>query len=265
MSRTLDKGLNLLTLVAEGFDTLGDLARASGLPKSTVHRLTQVLVHHHLLRYQGHRFRLDYRLLQLSELARQQLDYLTVARPHLEEVSRRTSETVHLGVLADGHITYLEKIEGSRGLQMRSHVGLRVPAQTTALGKTLIASLPLEEWPSHLLDLAPKTDSSITWPDAMRDELATIRRQGYALDLEENEPGIRCIAVPVWDASGRAIAAISISGATVYLTDARIRELVPIARACAQTISRELGADDTPGGETRHAPSSGVREEEDAR
>lgn len=265
MSRTLDKGLNLLSLVAEGVDSLSDLARASGLPKSTVHRLTHVLVEHHLLRYQDQRFRLDYRLLQLSELARRQLDYLTVARPHLEEVSRRTSETVHLGVLSDGHITYLEKIEGSRGLQMRSHVGLRVPARTTALGKMLIAGLPEEAWSLHLLDRAPKTDRSITEPDAMRDELATIRRQGYALDLEENEPGIRCIAVPIWDASGRAIAAISISGATVYLTDARMRELVPIARACAETVSRELGAENAARPETRHAPTAGARWEEDTR
>lgn len=241
VSRALQKGLHLLSYVAEGHDTLGELARVSDLPKSTVHRLTAVLVRERLLRYQDQRFRLDYRLLELSETARRQLDYVSVARPHLEAVSRRTTETVHLGVLSDGHIVYLDKVQGTRGLQIGSHVGLRVPAQTTALGKMLIASLPPEAWSDHLLDVPPRTEASITERDAMLDELAAVRRQGYAVDREENEPGTRCVAAPVWDASGRVLAAISISGASLYLTDARLRELIPVVRECARTVSHELG------------------------
>lgn len=246
MSRALEKGLHLLSCVADGHDTLGELARVSGLPKSTVHRLTTVLVDQRLLRYQDRRFRLDYRLLELSAAARRQIDYVAVARPHLEELSARTSETAHLGVLGNGHIVYLEKVEGDRGLQLRSYVGLRVPAQTTALGKMLIACRPPHEWRSHLLEVTPRTPRSITDRALMHDELVRVRAQGFALDLEENEPGTRCVAAPVWDASGHVIAAISISGASIYLSDARVRELVPVVRETAQAVSRDLGGGDVP-------------------
>jgi DNA-binding IclR family transcriptional regulator len=139
VSRALEKGLMLLSLIAEGHDTLPRLARVSGMIKSTAHRLAAVLVRQGLLRNREGRFVLGYRFLELSERARRQTGYLTVARHHLESLSSETGETVHLGELADGHVVYLEKIEGQRSLQMRSYAGLRVPART-ALG---IDSSPL--------------------------------------------------------------------------------------------------------------------------
>ncbi|MEX2541963.1 MAG: IclR family transcriptional regulator [Trueperaceae bacterium] len=246
MSQALEKGVQLLGFVAEGDDTLPKLAKVSGWPKSTIHRLAAVLVEQGLLRYQDHRYLLGYRLLELSEKAKRQLSYLQVAKPQLEEVSRRTRETIHLGELAEGHIIYLEKIPGERGLQMRSHVGLRTPAQVTALGKVLIAHRPRAEWESHLFDLPPRTERSITDRNELLRELEAVRRQGYALDREENEPGTRCVAAPLWDSSGRIIAAISISGASIYIDEARQMELVPVALECARNISRNLGGGEAP-------------------
>lgn len=246
MSRALHKGLTLLSLVAEGHGTLAELSRASGLPKSTVHRLTGVLAQQRLLRYEARRFQLDYGLLELSEKARRQLDYLSVARPHLHELSRRTGETVHLGVLRDAHIVYMDKIEGQRGLQMRSYVGLRSPARTTALGKVLIAHRPRAEWDDHLSEAPARHQPAEPRRTELTRELARARELGVAFDLEENEPGTRCIAAPVWDASGRVIAAVSISGACLYLTDARLRELAPILRDCTEAVSRQLGGGDAP-------------------
>ena len=246
MSQALEKGLELLAHVAAGEDTLPKLTRASGWPKSTVHRLAAVLVDRGILRYQEHRYLLGYKLLEFSEKAKRQLSYLQVAKPHLEAVSQQTRETVHLGELADGHIIYLEKIEGHRGLQMRSHVGLRTPAQVTALGKALIANLPRDEWEEHLLDLPMRTESSITGRDELIRELEAVRRQGYALDREENEPGTRCVAAPIWDSSGKVIAAVSISGASIYIDEKRQMELVPVALDCARKISRDLGGGEVP-------------------
>jgi DNA-binding IclR family transcriptional regulator len=255
LSQALAKGLELLSLVGEGSDTLSKLVTASGLPKSTVHRLTAVLVSHGLLRSREHHFVLGHRLLELSEKARRQLHYLAVARPFLEAVSMSTSETVHLGELSAGHIVYVEKVEGMRNLQLRSHIGLRSPAQTTALGKVLIASLPREEWEQHLLDLPPRPQTSNVTKKALLAELEIVRSQGYALDREENEPGTRCVAAPIWNASGKAVAAMSISGASVYITPERQASLIPVVLDCANTISKELGAEvASAGGKGRHEP-----------
>jgi DNA-binding IclR family transcriptional regulator len=241
MSQTLKKGLQILTFVSVGEDTLPKLTRASGWPKSTVHRLASVLVDQGLLRNRDHHYLLGHRVLELGETARRQISYVQVAKPFLEAVSRRTSETVHLGELADGHIIYLEKIAGQRGLQMRSHVGLRTPAQITALGKVLIAHRPRQEWESHLHDVPARTEHTITDRGAVLHELEVVRRQGYALDREENERGTRCVAAPVWDSTGEVIAAVSISGASIYIDEKRQIELVPVVQACAEAISTELG------------------------
>lgn len=246
MSRALDKGLSLLGHVADGNDTLPELVRTSGLPKSTVHRLASVLIDQGLLRYRDNRYVLGYRLLELSEKARRNLDYLSVARPHLRDTSNETLETVHLGELSDGYIVYLEKIPGQRGLQMSSRIGLRVPAQTTALGKVLIAYRPRSEWSRHLLDIPPRTPQSKTDEQALLAELEEVRRTGYALDREENEPGTRCVAAPIWDDRGQVFAAISVSGAAIYITEERQRELLPVVIDCAHRISKDLGGGEAP-------------------
>lgn len=246
MSRALEKGLTLLSLVAEGRDSLPGLVAASGLPKSTVHRLAAVLVDRELLRYQDNRYILGYRLLELSEKAKRGIDYLAVARPHLESMAEETSEAVHLGELTGSHIVYLEKVEGERSLQMKSRVGLRVPAQATALGKVLISCRPRAEWESHLLDDSPATEATPIRKTPLFQELAAVRDQGYAFDREEHEPGIRCVAAPLWDATGRVVAAISISGAAIFLTEQRQQELLPVLLGCTRTISRELGGGAAP-------------------
>lgn len=245
MSRALEKGLKLLSLIAEGHDTLPRLAQVSGIPKSTAHRLTAVLAAQGLLRYREGRFILGYRLLELSEKAKRHIGYLTVARSHLEALSAETGETVHLGELADGHIVYLEKIEGQRSLQMRSHVGLRVPARTTALGKVLIASRPPAEWEGHLT-VGAESAPSVAARRTSFEELTRVRRQGYAVDREENEPGTCCVAAPVWSAEGKVIAAISISGAAMYITEQRQKELVPSLTQTARAVSHDLGGGERP-------------------
>ena len=251
MSRALEKGLDLLSLVAEGHDTLASLTEASGLPKSTVHRLARVLIAKELLRYEESKYGLGHRLLELGGRARRQLSYVAVARPRLQATSDATLETVHLGELSDTHVVYMEKIDGRRELQMRSYVGLRIPAQTTAMGKVLIAFRPEEEWEGYLEHLPEKTANSITDPRAFREELQRVRERGYGFDDEENEPGVRCVAAPIWDAAGQVIAAVSISGASVYITPERLQRLVPEALACARSISTELGGGDGPEREER--------------
>ena len=242
MSRSLDKSLALLDHVAAGAQSLAELVDRSGLTRSTVHRLAGVLVEHGFLRSENHRYHLGYRLMDLGELAKQQVRLPALARRHMKALSAATQETIHLGELSSSDIVYLEKIEGERGLQMRSRVGLTSLAATTAMGKTIIAHKPEHEWAYYFREAPPRTPNTITRLDDFLAELKTVRGQGYAYDREENELGICCVAAPVRDASDHVVAAISLSGAVVYLPGQRLEGLVKDVVDCANAISRELGA-----------------------
>lgn len=241
MSRSMDKALDLLGHVGEGAQTLTELAAASRLPKSTAHRLAGVLVDHGFLRVAGHHYFLGYRLMELGELAKRQVRLPALARRHMEATASSTLETVHLGELVGTDIIYLEKIEGARGLQMRSRVGLASHAATTAMGKAIIASRPEATWSDYFRDDPPRTPHTITSRDAFAAELRATRARGFAFDRQENELGICCVAAPVWDAAGQAVAAVSISGAVVYIPPERLDALAEEVVACATAISRELG------------------------
>jgi len=242
MSQSMEKSLGLLEHVADGAETLGELARRSGFPKSTVHRLTSVLVEHGFLRVSGHRFRLGYRLMDLGERARQQVSLPRIARRHMEALGAATRETVHLGELVELDIVYLDKVDGARGLQMRSRVGLASPAGATAMGKAMIAFLPEEAWSRYLDGVEPRTANTITSAEAFAAALNEVRRTGVAFDREENEEGICCVAAPVRDATGEVIAAVSLSGAVIFLPTGRLNALAEDIMECAAGISRDLGA-----------------------
>lgn len=242
MSQSMEKALGLLDFVAVDGHSLGELASLSGFPKSTTHRLAGVLLSHGFLRNEGNRYYLGYRLMELGELAKNQIHLPSLARKHMLEVSTATQETLHLGELVGTNIIYLEKVDGGRGLQMRSRVGLTAPAQTTAMGKAIVAHLPEEHWSEYFVNAEVRTPNTITSVAGFLEELRVTRGRGYAFDREENEVGISCVAAPIWNAEGRVVAAVSVSGAVVYLPPERLEELARAVVRCANAISRELGA-----------------------
>jgi DNA-binding IclR family transcriptional regulator len=242
MSRSMEKALDLLDYVANDGRSLGELASLAGLPKSTTHRLAGVLLSHGFLRNESNRYFLGYRLMELGELAKRQIHLPSLARKHMLATSAATHETLHLGELVGTNIIYLEKVDGGRGLQMRSRVGLTAPARTTAMGKAIVAHLPEERWPRYFVDAEARTPNTITSVDAFFAELRATRERGYAFDREENEVGICCVAAPIWNAEGYVVAAVSVSGAVVYLPPERLEALARAVVRCANAISRELGA-----------------------
>ncbi|AFV77381.1 IclR family transcriptional regulator [Thermus oshimai] len=242
-TQTLARGLALLEKVGEGVHTLEGLARALGVPKSTAHRLARALVQAGYLRHQPRRgYALGPKLIRLGFQAHAQQELLLLARPHLEWLRDRTGETVHLGVLEGGEVVYVDKLPGRRELQLASRVGSRFPAQSTALGKALLAHLPEEVWARHFVPGLRRTPRTIGDLEAFREELRCTRARGYALDLEENEVGVRCVAAPIRDGQGQVVAAVSVSTAAVYLDEARIQEVAPLVQEAARRISAELGA-----------------------
>lgn len=242
MTKSLGKAFLLLELIAEGRRTLTDIARESNLPPSTAHRLLADLVRYGVVEQHDRSYRLGVRLIEYGEKAKREQPIGQVAREPMRQLAELTQETVHLGILDDADIVYVEKVSGKRGLQMASYVGLRTPAQCTAMGKVLIAAEPADTWPDRYQDIPPRTANTIQSLEEFLVEIERVKERGYALDQEENEVGIRCVAAPIRGSDGSVLAAVSLSGATIYITDERQQQLVPEVLRCADAISRGLGA-----------------------
>lgn len=241
-SRTLVRGLEVLHAVSCGHAELGDLATTLGLTRSTTHRLASTLVEHRYLSFTPRvGYSLGPKLLELGFIAGRQMNVTKAAREHLELLSSGSGDTVHLGVLEGGKVLYLDKIPGSRRVDISSRIGERQPLRSTGLGKALL----LDEPTARLRDIYEAEQREgfrysvelSEWLGRMKD----YRASGVAFDLEENEDRVRCVAAPIRDVSSKIVAAISLSSAGQYMDDTRMERLTADVKAAAEAISRDLG------------------------
>jgi DNA-binding IclR family transcriptional regulator len=241
-SRTLVRGLEILNAVSCGHTELGDLAETLGLTRTTIHRLASTLIDHRLLVFTPRAgYALGPKLLELGFIASRQMSVTKVARAHLEALCDLSGDTVHLGVLDRGKVLYLDKIPGSRRLDVSSRIGDRQPLRSTGLGKALL----LDEPEIRLQEIfrAEKREglaypvSASEWLRRMSD----YRTTGVAFDLEENPDRVRCVAAPIRGVDGKIVAALSLTSASQYLDDARMALLSRDVLATAHAVSQELG------------------------
>ncbi|MGB9885642.1 MAG: IclR family transcriptional regulator [Moorellales bacterium] len=244
---SVDNALQILELLAEPDKecTAGELAAQLGLSRTTAFRLLATLELHGFVRQNpaSGRYRLGLKLLQLGGVVLKSLRLNDEARPILRDLVAQCGETVHLAVLDAGELVFIEKIESPRPFRMGSYVGARMPAYCTATGKLLLAYLPEDELVRYLrtTELKRYTARTITDPRDLALHLATIRAEGIAVDLEESEEGLMCIAAPIWSASGkRVLAAVSISGPVTRLKP-RQEELAERVREAGLKISQAMG------------------------
>jgi DNA-binding IclR family transcriptional regulator len=220
-----------------------EISRQLGMHKSTVYRLLSTLQEEGFV-YQvdGNRYRLGWKVFELGvSVPAWQAIRQPVLRV-LESLVGETGETAHLAILDEREVLYVEKVEALRSLRMPSAVGRRVPVHCTALGKVLIAGLEDGELSAAIYSSPLKafTGNTITDPDRLREEIAHVRRQGYAVDREEIEDGLMCIGGPVVDDEGRTCAAVSISGPSPRILSHLERHADAVQHAC-HSLSRELG------------------------
>ncbi len=229
--------------------SIRDLSAKIKLPKGTTHRLLSSLSYFGYVR-QDPRTRdylLGFKLVELGNLLLSQLDLRKEAEPYLRDLADRTRETVHMVVLDRGEVVYIEKMETAHdtgGLRMASRIGYRNPPHSCAVGKVLLADLPDHDLTQFVKEfgLPKKTESTITDPLRLKEHLETVQTQGYALDDEENEKGIRCVAAPIRNEAGRAVAAISISGPAFRVTRKLVQDrLKKEVMQTALKISQRLG------------------------
>jgi IclR family KDG regulon transcriptional repressor len=223
---------------------ISELSKRLVLPKSTVHRLASTLADAGMLEQNQEtgRYRLGLVMFELGSLVRRKMDFSSTAKPYLMDLRESTGETVHLTVLGQTSVVYINTLESKQSIRMTLDVGLRKPAYCTAEGKALLAFKPPEVVEQIAAAGMPaRTPKTITDLAAFQKELAAVRARGYAFGDEEYEEGLRCIAAPVRDHYGNVIATVSIAGPSQRLTKKVMESYAAVVMDTAENISLRLG------------------------
>lgn len=221
------------------------IAQLVELDKATVTRLLRTLIEAgYVIQDEGsRRYRLTGKLLWLAHGVAARLDLRAIVHPHLTALRDELGETVHLGLLEDLRVVYVDKVEAANSIQLVSRVGQTMPLHSTALGKAMLAVLPEAERELTFarMDFGPRTDRTIRDVATFREEILLTQLRGYATDDRENEPDGSCVGAAIVRPDGRPAGAISISGPFFRVRD-RFSEFGGRARAVAAAIEAELGA-----------------------
>jgi DNA-binding IclR family transcriptional regulator len=237
--RSVDRALTLLEAFGES-ETLGvtQLAGRAALPKSTTHRILVMLEQRGVVERTGNKYRLGIRLFELgNRVPFGASDVREVALPFVCELFEATEQTVHLAVLGESQVVYLMKLRAPACRTAPTRIGARMPAHSTALGKALLAYSSSRKLANLLsMPLRPYTVKTIVIPRMLVEHLKGVRREGIAWDREETQYGLVCVAAPILDPTGRAIAAVSVAG-DPRRVDSHAAAVRRTALAIAQCIS----------------------------
>lgn len=242
----LEKAVRILDLVAQSSHELSasEICSALAIPKATAFLLLTVLERYELLKKNANgRYAIGIKLYKLGLSYIPELDIVKVAHPHLEALMHTTSFTAHAGILDDGRILFVDKVEPNAFVRFSTFPGMRSDIHMSSLGKAIAAYLPQEQV-QHIIStvgLGAYTPKTITDPARFATELAHIRATGYAVEDEEGELNVRCIGAPIFDVSNKIVAALSITALLSQLPDAAIATTGQHVCQAAQRVSAELG------------------------
>jgi IclR family KDG regulon transcriptional repressor len=245
--QAVERALLILDLFDERTPELKitEISTRMGLHKSTVHSLVKTLQAHGYMEQDMDtgKYRLGMQLVEKGQQLLQSMDIRQVAKTSLEQFTQSTGQTTHLVILDGDEGVYIDKVEGHLAPIRYSRVGRRVMLHTSSVGKLLCAYQP-EQWIDGLLErheFVRLTEKSITDSAAFRRELEWVKECGYAVDNEENELGVRCAAVPVFDHRGHTAAAISVSTLRSRVDDVGLDNLIAELKQTAAEVSQRLG------------------------
>ena len=244
---SVDKALAILEFMAsrDGSAALAEIGQVLSLNASTTHHLLSTLKNRGFVEQEPstRRYYLALKCFEVGQAARFGMDLRTLALPYLESLASQTKENSNLAVLDGQEVVYLAQAESGRMMSMFTRPGARAPLHATGVGKCLLAWQPGErlERLLHELTLTKYTGQTITERQALAKHLADVRQRGYALDDEEREEGVVCIAAPVHDHAGQVAAAVSISGPAGRTRGGNHRALVAMVTAAAGNLSAALG------------------------
>ncbi|CAM3837238.1 IclR family transcriptional regulator [Aeromicrobium ponti] len=222
-----------------------DISSKLGLSKSTVHGIIKTLEYRGYLQQNKDdlKYKLGLKLFELGNRVSHQFDLGKIARPIIKKLVDELQETVHLVVFERGEVIYIEKLDGPRALRIYSQVGKRAPIHCTGVGKAILAFQEGEEI-NRLLsntNLEPYTEYTMTNKEELINHLHFIREQGYSIDDEEIELGLKCVAAPIFDHHQHVIGAISCAAPKVRMDDVKLAEFIPRIQQAAESISQSMG------------------------
>lgn len=245
----LTRGLNVVSAIAESKTPLrfADLQSSLEVPKATLHRLLTSLQLEGMVRLEesSQTYRVGYRLLELANMAWKQSDVRDLAYPFMLELAEFSGESVQLAVLVDSNAVYLSQVESEQSIRYTVSVGDKSPAYCSGVGKAMLAMLPAEHQATLIQSLEFKryTQQTITSPALLRRQLNEIKKNGFAMDNEEHQHGVCCVAAAIVDSLGMPVAAISVTAPTFRVTDSNFqdwgRRVTKASEAIAQRLQPE--------------------------
>lgn len=248
MVQVIARSLKILEIIPEkeeGFGVL-ELAKRVGLPNSTVHRLLNALKKYGYIMQDpsSGKYKLGYKILSLAKKVLENQNLKNISLPYLKKLMQKTGETAHLIIFNGEDAICIESVEPSSNMRICSPIGEINPLHCTAVGKVILAHLPGEEKKAFLKKRLQKyTANTVTFTKKLTEELDAVRKDGYALDREEYQLGIRCIAAPVVDISGKVSASVGISYPSFRVDRVKEKEFIQYLKETCQQINKFCSGD----------------------
>ncbi|MEH7072839.1 IclR family transcriptional regulator [Neobacillus drentensis] len=244
--QSVERALKILDLFDEHTTELKitEISEKMGLHKSTVHSLLKTLQEYSYIGQnpEDGKYRLGLKLAERGNFVISNIDIRKAARKYLLDLSAKTGQTVHLGILDGREGVYIDKVEGEQSIIRYSRIGRRLPLHSTAIGKVLLTYQNAPEFKRLLQDYhyQQQTLNTLTNEAVFQKELEKIKQQGFAIDNQENEQGVRCAAVPIFNGTGKVLAAISISTLVSRVNDQELSVFIDLLEASSQELSEQM-------------------------
>jgi len=246
--QSVDRALIILEALAEAGSpmTLSNLAEEIELNISTVHRILTTLGERNFIeqKQESGKYYLGLKAFEIGNAAKKNINLINVAKPYLQKLVDECNETTNLAILDEGEVVYVDQAASTNMVKMFAQIGSRGPAYCTGTGKALLAYEPSDKRVQFFeeMGLRKLTEKTVVDPEELEKEMKKIRQRGYALDMGEIEEGVRCVAAPIRNHEQKVVAAVSVSGPSIRMTEELIEEkIIPTVMKVANQISTQLG------------------------
>lgn len=246
--QVIDRAFDILEILAFEKDGLGvtEIGNRLSLHKSTVHRILGAMVKRGYIEKTKDRglYKVGLKLIEVSSVYLNSVELKTEARPHLTALMLKLGQPVHLATLDGCEVVYIDKVEQVNSIRLYSQIGRRVPCYCSALGKCMLSGLTDAELDIRVaqMNYSAYTEHTINNKEELLRQIRDARENGWAIDDEEHELGVRCVAAPVFDYRGKVVAAVSVSASTKVFTMDRLEEFSQNIKKTAHEISLRLGS-----------------------